>query len=116
MSADGNIPASPVRDYGQIAGLIRSREDAKKPKAALVLPGDDDLLKSFVEAVATGLIDPVMLGPEQLIGERLSTFGPSFGDMQRLAVKDVEEAYRAAADQDEEAVLIPHIVCSEALL
>lgn len=96
MSAESSISNSQIHDYEQIAQRVRLSESGRKPKAALILPCDDDMLKMFVEAVTAGLIDPVILGDQQLVGKQISALGAPFEDVRHVDVKDIETTYRAA--------------------
>ena len=63
---------SDVRDFVGILSLAKAKSAQKKPRTAFVVPSDVTTLKAFIQAVESNLIDPVIIGDENLLREKSS--------------------------------------------
>jgi phosphotransacetylase len=71
---------SPSRE--KYDALIAACHDLPALRTAVVHPCDDDALTAALQAAAAGLIDPLLVGPEQRIPGLAASLGLSLGAME----------------------------------
>lgn len=96
MIADGGTTIPDVHNYEHITRRARQIAGRRKPRAALVMPCDEDTLDAFLKIIAEGLIDPVVFTDEQPAAKRISKLDRSSAGTRIVSAASPEEAYVAA--------------------
>lgn len=87
-----------THSFAQI--LVRARDavaSARKPRTALVVPSDVDMLVAFGRAIQSDLIDPFLVGDEGLAKRKASERGVNIDQAKFIDIKEPDLAVKAAA-------------------
>jgi phosphate acetyltransferase len=88
-----DLPEVQLIHHDQHDALLQKCDGLAPTPTAVVYPCNESALRGAVEAAEAGLIDPVLVGPANLIREIAATFGL---DISRYRLVDVELAPDAA--------------------
>jgi phosphate butyryltransferase len=99
MSTQMDIPR--VHTFDQIRTLAEQMCAARKPRAALVVPSETDTLPAFAEAVGKGLIEPFVIGDENLFRSNAVDVSLDPSKVKIIDINQPDMAVQAAAKMAE---------------
>ena len=98
MSLNGQFEIPEVCSFEQIYERVRGQAAiGVRPRAALVVPSDSVTLNSFARAIKELLLEPFIIGDEDLARRKAEEAGVDIGEARFLDVREPELAVQAAA-------------------
>lgn len=98
METNNNDMVIPdVHSFDQILHQAREKASQKRPRAALVVPSDIDMLKAFAKAARDGLVDPTVIGDEELLKKNAGEHSLDLSDYKIIDMNQPDMAVATAA-------------------
>ena len=97
LTAD-NTSKTPVKDFDELLSFVQSVvAGGAKPRTALVLPHESEMVSSFRTAIELDLIDPFVVGDEALFRDDVGTHNINPDKVQFIDINQPEMAVITAA-------------------
>ncbi|MFH1686071.1 MAG: phosphate acyltransferase [bacterium] len=87
----------PPTDFGALLTLAARQAVRKQPRAALVVPSSQTWLTAFDQVIRQGLVDPTIIGDEQLLDRHRSEFGLELQGAKVIDINQPRMAWITAA-------------------
>ncbi len=99
MESSIDIPR--IHSFDQIRRQVIERTASRKPRAALVVPHEAATLPAFADAIALGLIEPIVIGGEARFRATASEHGMDLDRIKIIDINQPEMAVKIAAKMAE---------------
>ena len=86
-----------IHSFDQILHRAREKASGKRTRAAFVVPSDIDMLMAFTKAAGDGLVDPTIIGDEELLKKNADEHGLDLGDSKIIDMNQPDMAVATAA-------------------
>ena len=98
MTNDLKFDIPNINTFGQIRdAALQKVASRKKPRTALVVPSDIEMLQAFAKASLDGIIDPYIIGDEKLLKKNISEKNINLGEAKIIDINEPDMAVITAA-------------------
>ena len=94
MKTEQSIPPT---DYGDLLVRAVNQAASKQPRTALVVPSSQTWLTAFDQVIRKGLVDPTIIGDEQLLNKHRSEYGLELPGAKIIDINQPQMAWVTAA-------------------